>query len=650
MPMSRKERIGWFEKALGLKKINVNRGTINCAHCALRFDTYLRQGSTNGKVNPVSKTCANLYTEIDFKGREITRSFITDQRIIDRCQITELNDQTLVVYDITNEDGHPIVDLTYLEQDAPKKVGIRLNRVKTKEESLKDRLQLLLRGNDGTAYGFIWLADKKKRRDGHVINYFVDSHENNNEVYFIDPQLGEVVDESYFRKFHSDVFYLPSLPSGGFAIKKEYNQDCLVPAEKASIKTENTLNITELKPTTMVALTPQEFIQKVIKATKTEDINKIEKLNFVDELIDEMQSANPLATIEYNEIAANAAMGGYEALVNKLIEKMQNSNLSVQVDYFLIAIGAAFGGLKALVNALIEKMQSVNPQTPVNYNGIARCAAMGGQGALVDVLIDKMQRAIPPISVDYRGIARVAENRGHGALANTLIEKMLESVIEIMQRANPLVPVNYNEMAARLAKNGDEVLVNALIQKMQSANPPISVNYREMVRAAALGGHGALVATLHKKLKEAEADAYFEKMRRANLGKKFVFYEICKGFDDYEIAECAAIGGHETIVNAFIERKSTAPFPVDYNRIAQAAAFGGHQALADAIIEKMQSANLHVSDGMIPQSPVKSDHPFATVLQFSTCHRPCTLFKEAQENQVNTLEPQVSTSYLKMKN
>lgn len=87
-------------------------------------------------------------------------------------------------------------------------------------------------------------------------------------------------------------FYLPSLPSGGFAIKKEYDQDCLVPAEKVSIKTENTLSITQLQSAMMIALTPQEFIQKVIEATETEDINKIEKPNFVDDLIDEMLSAN----------------------------------------------------------------------------------------------------------------------------------------------------------------------------------------------------------------------------------------------------------------------------------------------------------------------------------------------------------------------
>lgn len=67
-------------------------------------------------------------------------------------------------------------------------------------------MQLLLRGKDGAAYGFIWLTNKQKKQEGHVINYFVDSHENNDEVYFIDSQLGEVVDESYFRKFHSDVF------------------------------------------------------------------------------------------------------------------------------------------------------------------------------------------------------------------------------------------------------------------------------------------------------------------------------------------------------------------------------------------------------------------------------------------------------------
>jgi len=66
--MNRKQ---WFEETLRLKDINKNNGLINCAHCALRLDTYIAQGGTNGRVRPVPIGDAKLITHPTFDGKKL---------------------------------------------------------------------------------------------------------------------------------------------------------------------------------------------------------------------------------------------------------------------------------------------------------------------------------------------------------------------------------------------------------------------------------------------------------------------------------------------------------------------------------------------------------------------------------------------------
>jgi len=177
--MNREQRIQWFKETLGLEDINKNKGKINCAHCALRLDTYISQGGTNGSVRPVPKASAKLFTHPTFDGSKIKRSYTNDKRVLDRTNLNALTAESLVVYDITSEKGEPILDLTFDDSQNTRKSSARLIRAERGVPLTKQLKGCQRRAKDGTAYGFVWLTHKNNTQDGHVINYFVDSAENN---------------------------------------------------------------------------------------------------------------------------------------------------------------------------------------------------------------------------------------------------------------------------------------------------------------------------------------------------------------------------------------------------------------------------------------------------------------------------------------
>lgn len=196
-----------------VKDINANNGSINCGHCALRFDSYVAAGKNLG-LEPVPVESAHLYTHPYFKGNMITQSITNDKRFIEKSgkpnyrTICDLTDPT-----ITFE-----IDLT---DDA--NVNNALRFLPTTPQTIIKTLQCLpRRKKDESAYGFIVLTHKDNYQRGHIMNYFVDKL---NNVYFIDAQE-QTLDKQIRPKldlkgYRAEIFYLPSQPPEGYKIKNE---------------------------------------------------------------------------------------------------------------------------------------------------------------------------------------------------------------------------------------------------------------------------------------------------------------------------------------------------------------------------------------------------------------------------------------------
>jgi hypothetical protein len=131
-PLTVKQRIDWFYDILKINDINRNKGTINCGHCALRVDDYIRNGKADDIVEPVLKGDAKLYSFPVFhpETQSIRRSSTTDTRILDRCtHHNRLSSETLLAFDVTNDDIGPILDLTYENQTQQNNIAsVRLTK------------------------------------------------------------------------------------------------------------------------------------------------------------------------------------------------------------------------------------------------------------------------------------------------------------------------------------------------------------------------------------------------------------------------------------------------------------------------------------------------------------------------------------------
>lgn len=214
----KQERIDWFRNTLKLSQINANNGTVNCGRCAFKLDDYIQNGQADEIVTPASTRGANLILDPEIHANSIPASSSRDPRLFDRCQFPNLNTNDQILYDITNDELGPLLDLTY--EGKPKDNSkIRLNKVSLDGSNLHDHLRYLpRRAKDNTAFGFIFLTHNENILSGHVVNFFVDSDD---EIYFIDAQTNMITSTISLLTFRTDVFYLQSFPKEGFKVKQE---------------------------------------------------------------------------------------------------------------------------------------------------------------------------------------------------------------------------------------------------------------------------------------------------------------------------------------------------------------------------------------------------------------------------------------------
>jgi hypothetical protein len=196
-----------------VKDINANNGSINCGHCALRFDSYVAVGKNLG-LEPVPVESAHLYTHPYFKDNKITQSITKDKRFIEKSgkpnyrTICDLTDPTITFEIDLTDDANANKELRFLP---------------TTPQSIINTLQCLpRRKKDESAYGFIVLTHKDNYQRGHIMNYFVDKL---NNVYFIDAQEQsldkQITPKLDLKGYRAEIFYLPSKPPEGYKIKNE---------------------------------------------------------------------------------------------------------------------------------------------------------------------------------------------------------------------------------------------------------------------------------------------------------------------------------------------------------------------------------------------------------------------------------------------
>lgn len=473
----------WFRETLGLGKINANNGTINCAHCTLRLDDYISVGSTNGEVTPVPVEDANLFTSPIIKKRtprartfNITASTTEDERIIKRCVLPYLVNNMSIVHEIVEKEDKSdvILDLTADEPEMKTPQSVRLIRVDTTQDNLNERLKnQARRAKDGTCHGIIFLTHNNGKI-AHVIEYFVDSEENNNEVYLVDAQKNRITEEINLKAegYLSDVFFIPTRPPEGFKIKKESN-----------LRSEN-------------ENTPDAFVAKVMLFAENENEEELEiylaesdydlninsiftspGMNAVKQLANQNKIRACLWLVERGgslmDCAEGAASGGHIALLHKCLKRMastENKDIDDEnADHIVkIAKVAAKEGRMSLAKTLVKKYITVIEVKQLkNYhyyyliNDIICEAALNGHTDLVDELIILME--INGLKVDYNSIINTA------AIANNRV--LLEDLTIKMKMKQLKIP--YGRMASNAASVGHTELAEELKEKkLELMNKP----------------------------------------------------------------------------------------------------------------------------------------------------------------------------------
>ncbi len=198
--------------------INSNRGTVNCAHCALRFDEHLEKGENLG-LGPVPRESALLYSHPLFKSGKIRRSSTKDKRLVARVSSTP---DYLEICSLDNPNEKPEFEIDFtVTTNAPEEVRF----LRADKDNIVEYLQLLpRRKKDGSTYGFIFLTHANDANKGHVINFFVD---NKDQVYFIDAQRSifnhQITQQLDMKGYRPEIFYILSMPPEGLkpSIKKE---------------------------------------------------------------------------------------------------------------------------------------------------------------------------------------------------------------------------------------------------------------------------------------------------------------------------------------------------------------------------------------------------------------------------------------------
>lgn len=282
--------------------------------------------------------------------------------------------------------------------------------------------------------------------------------------------------------------------------------------------------------------------------------------------------------VNFNRLAGAAARIGNGRRMREFIE-LNKKNETVP-DYADIALQAAMGGYGELVDELIELDKSKNGSEP-DYDRLAMYAAWGDQAQLVVKYSDlyKAQGNVP----SYQHIAAKAIRGGHEGLANVQFELCKQNNIKpnFMTVATSAYMVgdkvlgekftklgieqqdtnNPDYVARMTAFSGFQHITDRIVQE-QLRSTGVIPNYGALAALAAQGGHLQLVIL------------YITRASEINVRLDFQY-----------VANCAAQGGFEDIVNYIIEME----IALSFRELAGAAFWGGHEDLGKKYISKIEA-------------------------------------------------------------
>ncbi len=240
--------------------INAKQGTQNCAHCALRFDKHVAEGK-NLALGSVPVSDAGLLTKPLFEGGKIIRSTSQDKRLLERCS-TPPSDYRLLCSLEDEDKPQYTIDLT-TNPSAPEQVHFYKA---TEQDIAQQLLSLFRRKKDGTAYGFILLTDEKRMQTGHMINFYIDKED---KIYFIDAQRQkeeeQITTRLDLKGYRKEIFYIPSIPPEGFALKAEKTER----TDTVADKTQNDETGISSNESTKKSILSDAELKRVLEATKT---------------------------------------------------------------------------------------------------------------------------------------------------------------------------------------------------------------------------------------------------------------------------------------------------------------------------------------------------------------------------------------------
>jgi rubrerythrin len=169
----------------------------------------------------------------------------------------------------------------------------------------------------------------------------------------------------------------------------------------------------------------------------------------------------------YNQVAAEAAHSGNHELANVFLNEISDTNLR---DYNKVAAHAAYGGHQDLANIFLNNV----PVHTRDYNFVASFAVMGGHQAAAE---DYLSR-IPVGERKYNQVAANAVGRGYQDIADHFLNCIANSKRD------------YNLMAAQAAKGGFQELADYYLNKITDKTKR---NYQFVITNAQKNGNAALV-------------------------------------------------------------------------------------------------------------------------------------------------------------
>ncbi len=337
--------------------INADQGTVNCAHCALRFDEHLAAGK-NLNLGSVPTETASMYSHPLFKAGKIKRSTTKDKRLIARASPALVGYREICSVD----DPNPVYEIDLTPQNPSEEIRF----VTANQDNIEKLLQLLpRRKKDGTAYGFILLTHEKNPEKGHIINFYVDDHD---QVYFIDAQRKnpreQITQQLNMKGYRSEIFYLQSNPPEGFIpiIKKEKNS--YIKPEKENISMLDSTKITVISPFVVHPDKAQENFNNLLKLTSGKSSN-----------------ANSLVWLGYSYFNAIGTQSDHEKAFNCLKKAVDIDPQSVYAwnllgEYYLRVHPEEKRNLEEAYKSFV-KATVANDKATIPWRNLGLCYKMG---------------------------------------------------------------------------------------------------------------------------------------------------------------------------------------------------------------------------------------------------------------------------------